>query len=111
MIKKKSAADNAAIRDVEGGSPRVLDWLKAQLGVPAHAVYLGFGVHRLEADVFLSVCDEGVLPVDWQWSASVVKARCFDGWSEVLGVVERCADARVVLMFDYGEEVWVFPAR
>lgn len=95
----------------EEQSIRPVDWLKIKLGVPAHAVYLGFGIQKSGGDFFLGECDVAQKSECWQWCSSVDGARRFVGWREVLAVAERCADADVVLMFDYGEVVWVFPAR
>lgn len=91
-------------------SIRPVDWLKMKLGVPAHAIYLGFGIQKSGGDFFLGECDVAQKSEGWLWCASVDGARRFVGWREVLAVAERCAEAEVVLMFDYGEEVWVFPA-
>ncbi|MCP4635326.1 MAG: hypothetical protein GY848_02470 [Methyloversatilis sp.] len=88
-----------------------MDWLKMKLGVPAHAVYLGFGIQKSGGDFFLGDCDLTQKSEHWLWCASVEDAHRFVGWREVLAVAERCVGAEVVLMFDYGEEVWVFSAR
>lgn len=95
----------------EEPSIRPVDWLKMKLGVPAHALYLGFGIQKSGGDFFLGECDVAQKSECWLWCASVEDARRFVGWREVLAVAERCVGAEVVLMFDYGEEVWVFPAR
>jgi hypothetical protein len=95
----------------EEPSIRPVDWLKMKLGVPAHAVYLGFGIQKSGGDFFLGDCDLTQKSEHWLWCASVEDAHRFVGWREVLAVAERCVGAEVVLMFDYGEEVWVFSAR
>lgn len=86
-------------------------WLKAKLGVPEHASYLGFGVQKEGGSLFLAVCDPAQAPADWGWTDSVEQARKFVGWREAVDASERCAGSGVVLYFDYGEEIWVFPAR
>lgn len=101
------------IKSAEFGEERVtpVAWLKAKLGVPEHATYLGFGVQKEGGALFLAVCDPAAAPSDWGWTPSVEQARKFVGWREALDASERCAGSGVVLYFDYGEEIWVFPAR
>lgn len=108
MDKKYEKLRRSEGGKIEGGA-QALDWLMRQLDVPAHAEYLGFGIHRLADDLFLSAWEESGEGL--KWSPSVMKALSFSGWHEALRVAESLAGARVVLMFDYGDEVWVFPAR
>lgn len=104
VIRKKDSR-------VEGERITPVVWLKAKLGVPEHADYLGFGVQKDDGALFLAACDPAGAPESWNWTTSVEQARKFVGWREAVEASERCADSEVVLYFDYGEEIWVFPAR
>lgn len=101
------------VKSAEFGLERVtpVDWLKANLGVPEHAKYLGFGVQKEGGALFLADFDPSAAPLDWSWTHSVEQALKFVGWREAVDASDRCAGSGVVLYFDYGEEIWVFPAR
>ncbi len=93
--------------DVPARDVTPMAWLKSSLGLPDAAQWLGFGVQRLRDEFFLVAAGAGAD----EWTEAVGEANGFHSWRDVEAVAARLEGVRLVLMFDLGDCVKVFPAR
>lgn len=88
-----------------------VDLLKRLLDLPPEALFMGFG---LECRITLKYLCRALMPdeqADELWLESPETAVTFSDWSEALHAEASCTTSRLVLMFDLGDEIRVFPAR
>ena len=104
------AADAAAAPDGPAdGSP--VAQLKHLLDVPAEACFLGFALtHRGTGDYLCLSLDRSHAAL-CRWSVTPDKAVFFRNWSDTLQAATARPEADIVLIFDVGDALLVFPAR
>ena len=88
-----------------------LAWLKQALDLPARAEWLGFGIQRTGEDCFLSGQQSDAECHAIAWVHTPEGALSFGAWGEARQLSDAFPDTSVVLMFDLGDEIIVFPAR
>lgn len=103
---------NASDTAVYFGAGRTsLAWLKQALDLPDSAKWLGFGIRSKDEDCFLSVQQPDADCDAVAWLNTPEGALSLGVWGEALQLSDACPGTIVVLMFDLGDEIIVFPAR
>ncbi len=87
------------------------DVLKESLDVPPQGRYLGFGIQRKGRDEFLSAFEFSRGRPVCAWVPTPETALFLRSWVDALRVSGHCSETVVVLLFDVGEEILVYPAR
>lgn len=108
---EKRVADACDTTVYFGAGRTSLTWLKQAFGLPASAIWLGFGIQRKGEDCFLSGQQSDADCDAIAWVNTPEGALSFGVWGEVLQLSDAFPDTIVVLMFDLGDEIIVFPAR
>jgi hypothetical protein len=85
--------------------------LKHLLDVPAEACFLGFALEHVETGNYLCLSRNRQAQSVCGWSVSPEKALFFRNWSETLRAAALRPEADIVLIFDIGDQLLVFPAR
>jgi len=91
------------------GSP--VAQLKHLLDVPAEACFLGFALTRDATGDYLCLSPDRSQATLCSWSAAPDKAVFFRNWSDTLQAATARPEADIVLIFDVGDALLVFPAR
>lgn len=107
---QRRVADGSDTAVYFGAGRASLAWLKQALGLPASAAWLGFGIQRAGEDSFLSErsgADRDAI----EWTNTPEGALAFGVWGKALQLSDACPGTIVVLMFDLGDQIIVFPAR
>jgi hypothetical protein len=107
--RRVAGASDAAV--YFGAGRTSLAWLKQALDLPASAAWLGFGIQRRGEDSFLSGPRPDADCHSIAWVDTPEGALSFGVWGEVIQLCDACPGTIVVLMFDVGDEILVFPAR
>jgi hypothetical protein len=95
------------LSDVPAREVTPMAWLKSALGLPETASWLGFGIQRLQDERFLVASGKKA----GEWTEAVGADNGFLGWREVETLAASMSGVTIVLMFDMGDCVKVFPAR
>lgn len=107
---RPTAEDAAAVPDFPIDRSPVAQ-LKHLLDVPAEACFLGFALtHRGTGDYLCRSPDRPHATL-CSWSAAPDKAVFFRNWSGTLQAAAARPEADIVLIFDVGDALLVFPAR
>lgn len=85
--------------------------LKRALDLPPSARWLGFGIQSKGEDCFLNVRQPDADCNEIAWVNTPEGALSLGVWGEALQLSDACPGTIVVLMFDLGDEIIVFPAR
>lgn len=90
---------------------RSLDELKRDLGVPADAEFLGYGVHLEESDEFLSEFGDQGSVTRKMWVKTPELAKLYMEFSGAYDMSRKCPGSVVVGIFDSEKQVWVAVAQ
>lgn len=107
---KRRGSNSDRIANALGLKKVSLGELKKNLGLPDSAEFLGYAVHLIEKDEFLSQFDESVTLTRKTWTKSPELAKSYDDISEAYKASQKCAGSLVVGLFDTGNQIVVFPA-
>ncbi|OYW33709.1 MAG: hypothetical protein B7Z51_00830 [Methyloversatilis sp. 12-65-5] len=107
---RSQAGDAAAVAHAQAdGSP--VAQLKHLLDVPAEACFLGFALAHTGTGDYLCLAPDRPHGSLCRWSAAPDKAVFFRNWSAALQAAAARPEADIVLIFDIGDALLVFPAR
>lgn len=104
--KKRGTKDQrmaAAMRLNEGSIADV----RAKLGLPDDAEYLGYAVHHEDRDEFLAKFSDAAVTLK-AWAKTPELALRFGSISEAVETSNKCDGSIVVGMFDIGSQIYVF---
>lgn len=90
---------------------RSLDELKRDLGIPADAEFLGYGVHLEASDEFLAEFSGQGSVTSKMWAKTPETAKLFMEFSGAYDTSRKCSGSVVVGIFDSGNQVWVAVAQ
>ena len=90
---------------------RSLDELKRDLGIPADAEFLGYGVHMEELDEFLSEFSDQGSVTSKMWVKTPELAKLYMEFSGAYDMSRKCPRSVVVGIFDSEKQVWVAVAQ
>ncbi len=107
----KCCVDAGADRPAQSPLTSSVDMLKRLLDLPPDATFMGFG---LECRITLRYFCRASTPherADNHWLDSPETAVTYCNWSDAQDAEASYPTSRLVLMFDLGDEIRVFPAR
>lgn len=107
----KGGAEVTAERSPQPTSTSSVELLKRLLDLPPDATFMGFG---LECRITLRYFCRASTPherADNHWLDSPETAVTYCNWSDAQDAEASYPTSRLVLMFDLGDEIRVFPAR
>jgi hypothetical protein len=107
----KGGAEVTAERSPQPSWTSSVDMLKRLLDLPPDATFMGFG---LECRITLRYFCRASTPherADNHWLDSPETAVTYCNWSDAQDAEASYPTSRLVLMFDLGDEIHVFPAR
>lgn len=107
----KHSAGAGADRPSQASLTSSVELLKRLLDLPPDATFMGFGLECRLTFKFLCRAVMHNEPADGLWLDSPEHAVTFCNWCDALEAEAARATARLVLMFDLGDEIRVFPAR
>ncbi|MDP2870277.1 hypothetical protein [Methyloversatilis sp.] len=104
------AADAATAPDCPAEGSGVAQ-LKHLLDVPAEACFLGFALTHSGTGDYLCRSPDRAHAALCSWSCAPDKAVFFRNWSDTLQAAAVRPEVDIVLIFDIGDALLVFPAR
>ncbi|AOF82645.1 hypothetical protein BSY238_400 [Methyloversatilis sp. RAC08] len=107
----KGGAEATAERSPQPSLTSSVDMLKRLLDLPPDATFMGFG---LECRISLRYLCRALTPherADNHWLDSPETAVTFSNWTDAQNAEVSYPTSRLVLMFDLGDEIRVYPAR
>lgn len=90
---------------------RSLDDLKRDIGIPADAEFLGYGVHLEGSDEFLAEFSDKGSVTSKMWAKTPEMAKLYMEFSGAYDMSRQCPGSVVVGIFDSGKQVWVAVAQ
>lgn len=106
----RSLAGDAGVAHAPAdGSP--VAQLKHLLDVPAEACFLGFALTHSGTGDYLCLAPDRPHAALCSWSGAPDRAVFFRNWSDTLQAAAARPEADIVLIFDVGDALLVFPAR
>ncbi|MFH1814420.1 MAG: hypothetical protein ABIF28_09685 [Pseudomonadota bacterium] len=107
----KCGAEVTAERSPQPSWTYSVDMLKRLLDLPPNATFMGFGLEcRISLRYFCRSSNQH-LRADNHWLDSPETAVTFSNWSDAQNAEASYPTSRLVLMFDLGDEIRVYPAR
>jgi hypothetical protein len=88
-----------------------MDFLKQMLGLPPDAECRGFGLMHVATGAYLFRSCDSPDQSACGWSEAPDDAILFRNWPDALVAAAARPDGVIVIMFDVGDEIIVFPAR
>jgi len=97
------------IAEAMGLQRRSVSEIRTEYGLPESAALLGYAVHLEKQDEFLAEYSNMAAAVRKLWAKTPELALRFNSISEAIDVSRHCTGAIVVVMFDVGDQIVVFP--
>ncbi|MCB6185090.1 hypothetical protein LIN78_16200 [Leeia sp. TBRC 13508] len=104
---KNRGSKEQRIADALGLKRVSLSDLKIRLGLPENASFLGYGIHNVEKDEFLSRFEETADAIMRTWGKTPELAISYAEFDDAYTVSRKCKEAIVVGMFDTGTQIYV----
>ncbi|MFY9261121.1 MAG: hypothetical protein WAO71_11495 [Gallionella sp.] len=108
---KQRGARTERIAKAMGLKERSLSEIKKELGLDEDASFLGYAIHLESSDEFLAEFQdvENGLVVKKVWAKTPEVALTYDELSQAYDVSKQCQCSVIVVMFDTGEKIMVYP--
>jgi hypothetical protein len=107
----KGGAEATAERSPQPSSTSSVELLKRLLDLPPDATFMGFGLECRISFRYLCRASSPHDPADNHWLDSPETAVTFSNWSDAQNAEASYPTSHLVLMFDLGDEIRVYPAR
>jgi len=88
-----------------------MEFLKQMLGLPPDAECRGFGLMHVATGAYLFRSCDSPDRTACGWSEAPDNAVLFRNWPDALRAAAARPDGVIVIMFDVGDDIMVFPTR